>query len=83
MKLGTELLDLLSKKYTPKGMINLKFKGNDLAIKTDEDGNPVLLFLGKLNDQGQVVGSRYARTLKKDLEGNIYKDHWELKGKAS
>ena len=83
MKLGPELLKLLSKTYPANEMINLKFKGNDLAIKTDEDGNPVLLFFGKLNNQGQVVGSRYARTLKKDREGNIYKDHWELKGKAS
>lgn len=83
MKLAPDLLKLLSRRYEPQSMINKKFKGFDLVFKTDEEGNPILLFLGKLNEQGQVNGSRYARTLKKDSEGKVYKDHWELKGKAS
>jgi hypothetical protein len=61
----------------------MKLKGHDVAFKTDENGNPVLLFLGRLDNRGQINGSRYARTLKKDGEGNVYKDHWELKGKAT
>lgn len=83
MKLAPDLLKLLNRRYEPQSMINKKFKGFDLVIKTDEEGNPVLLFLGKLDEKGQVKGSRYARTLKKDREGKIFKDHWELKGKAS
>ena len=83
MKLAPDLLKVLSKRYEPQTMINKKFKGFDLVFKTDEEGNPVLLFLGKLNEQGQVKGSRYARTLKKDGEGKVYKDHWELKGRAT
>ncbi|WP_256013524.1 hypothetical protein [Desertivirga xinjiangensis] len=64
-------------------MINLTFKGNDLAIKTNEDGEAILLFIGKLTSEGTVKGERYARRLKKDDKGNVIKDHWELKGKAS
>ena len=83
MKLGREILKILEKKYDPGSMVYAKFNRYDLAFKTDEEGNPVLLFLGELNDKGQVIGWRYARTLKKDPEGKVIKDHWELKGKAS
>lgn len=83
MTLAPDLLKLLSRRYEPQSMINKKFKGFDLVFKTDEEGNPILLFLGKLDEKGQVNGSRYARTLKKDNEGKVYKDHWELKGKAT
>jgi hypothetical protein len=83
MKLGPEILKLLSKKYEPQSMIYTRFNRYDLGIKTDEEGNPVLIFLGEMNEKGQIKGSRYARTLKKDPEGRIIKDHWDLKGKSS
>jgi hypothetical protein len=83
MKLNEELLGILSKKYDPSGMINKSYKGKDIAFKTDEDGNPILLFIGKTSDNGTIKGERYARTLKYDRDGKVIKDHWELKGKAS
>lgn len=83
MKLGPELIRLLNKPYEGDRMINMKFKGLDIAFKTNEAGDPVTLFLGKLNEQGQITGSRYIRTLKKDQQGRTLKDHWELKGKAT
>lgn len=83
MKLSDELQKKLSKKYEPSAMVEVGFKGNDVAFKTDDEGNPVLLFNGKKNEQGNIKGERYARTLKKDKEGKIFKDHWELKGKAT
>jgi hypothetical protein len=64
-------------------MVEMKYKGYDLSFKTDEDGNPILLFIGKKTEHGSIKGERYARTLKKDREGKIFKDHWELKGKAT
>ncbi len=64
-------------------MIEMKCKGYDLSFKTEEGGNAVLLFIGKKTKQGAIKGERYARTLKKDREGKIFKDHWELKGKAT
>ena len=83
MKLNKAILNILTKRYKPLAVTQLKFRNYDLAVKTDDEGNAILLFLGKLNEQGIIKGERYARTLKKDREGNIIKDHWELKGKAS
>jgi hypothetical protein len=83
MALSEDLVKKLSKKFEPLTMVEMKYKGFDLALKTDEEGNAILLFMGKKNEQGNIKGERYARTLKKDREGKIFKDHWELKGKAT
>jgi len=83
MKLGEPILKILNKTYEPSSMINTTFKDYDLAFKTNEEGLPILLFMGKMTESGSIKGERYARTLKKDSQGNLIKDHWELKGKAS
>jgi len=83
MALSEDLQKKLSKKFEPSAMIEMKYKGYDLAFKTDEDGNAILLFMGRKSEEGSIKGERYARTLKKDQQGKIFKDHWELKGKAS
>ncbi len=83
MKLADELQKKLSKLYEPSALVQMKFRGNDITFKTDEKGNPVLLFIGKANAEGKIKGSRYSRVLKYDARGNIIKDHWEQKGKAS
>jgi hypothetical protein len=43
-KIGEPLLKKLNKQYEASAMVYLKFKAYDLALKTDEEGNPVLLF---------------------------------------
>jgi hypothetical protein len=83
MKLSQSLLLKLSKKYEPSSMVALKFRGKDVAVKTDADGNPVVLFIGKADASGNVKGERYTRTLKSDARGVVIKDHWDLKGKTS
>ena len=83
MALSEDLQKKLSKKFEASSMVEMKYKGYDLSFRTDEEGNPILLFLGKKTDQGTIKGERYSRTLKKDREGKIFKDHWDLKGKAS
>ena len=83
MKLREELIKKLSKTYEPAAMVHMHHKGKDLAFKTDNEGNPILLFIGTENEEGTVKGERYARTLKKDVTGTVIKDHWELKGKAT
>jgi len=83
MKLQEELIKKLSKTYEPAAMIDMRFKEKDIAFKTDEKGNPVLLFIGNRGEDGNVKGERYVRTLKYDNNGNKIKDHWEKKGKAS
>jgi hypothetical protein len=83
MKMSEALIKKLSQPFPPSTMIEMKFKGNDLAVKTDEAGNAILMFIGKRNTRGDIKGERYARTLKYDRSGQRIKDHWELKGKAS
>lgn len=83
MKLNDDLIKKLGKTYEPAAMVDMHFRGKDLSFKTDKEGNPVLLFIGKANEEGNIKGERYARTLKKDAAGNVIKDHWELKGKAT
>jgi len=83
MALNEKLIKILRKTYEPSTLINMRFKENDIAFKTDKEGNAVLLFIGKLKEDGSINGERYARTLKYDKEEKIIKDHWELKGKAT
>ncbi len=82
MKLGNELLTKLSKKYEPSAMVSISFRSYDLAVKTNEEGDPILVFLGKLREDGSIKGDRFARRLLKDKDGNLVKDHWDYKGKV-
>ena len=83
MKLNEDLQKRLSKMYEPSSMIEMNFRGKDIAFKTDEEGHAILLFIGRKNAAGQIVGERYARRLKKGPAGEIIKDHWDLKGKST
>lgn len=83
MKLSDDLIKKLSKKYEPAALMHDAFRGNDIAFKTDGDGNPVQLFIGKRAADGTIKGERFARTLKHDKDGRVIKDHWEKKGKAT
>jgi hypothetical protein len=82
MKLGPQLLQLLNKPYEPSALIETTFQRYDLAFKTDEDGKPILLFMGKKDEQGKIKGVRFARRLVTDNSGQIIKDHWDNKGKT-
>jgi len=83
MQLSPALVKKLGQPYAPSTMVDMVFKGNDLSFKTDEKGNAILLFIGKKMENGNIKGERYARTLKYDRNGELIKDHWELKGKAT
>ncbi|HEX2534736.1 MAG TPA: hypothetical protein VHK69_13415 [Chitinophagaceae bacterium] len=83
MKLGEELLKKLSKKYEPAALFSLRHKGNDVVFKTDDEGNPIQLFIGRKDNHGVIKGIRFRRVLKTDKEGKVLKDHWDEKGKAS
>ncbi|MEN5085929.1 hypothetical protein ABE426_05625 [Sphingobacterium faecium] len=83
MSLKEPILKILAKQYAQSSMIEQKFGRYDLLFKTDEEGRPILLFIGTKASSGNIIGERYARRLKIDDEGNTIKDHWELKGKAT
>ncbi|MBK1438480.1 hypothetical protein JHJ32_00645 [Parapedobacter sp. ISTM3] len=83
MNLGNDILKILDKQYAPNTLVETSYKNLDLAFKTDATGAPILLFLGKKDEQGQIKGERYVRRLKKSEDGKLLKDHWDLKGKAT
>lgn len=82
MKIGDKLLKVLGKKYAPEQMINQKFERYDISFKTDEEGHPILLFIGQTGKDGKIRGERFARVLIRDKNGQIIKDHWDAKGKT-
>ena len=82
MKLGNELLKKLSRKYEPSAMVTLAFRHYDLAVKTNEESDPILVFMGKLREDGSIKGDRFARRLLKDKDEKLIKDHWDYKGKV-
>ena len=82
MSVGEKLLKKISKKYEASTMVYIKFQKYDVALKTDDDGNPILMFIGNKTEEGTIKGDRYARRLMKDSKGNIVKDHWDFKGKV-
>jgi hypothetical protein len=80
MPLGRAIIKILEKKYEPSSFIEQRFKGYDIGFKTDDEGNPVLLFLGHKTAEGSIKGQRYARRIVKDKNGKLLKDHWDDKG---
>ena len=83
MELKEPVLKILNKQYEPLSLIETEFKRYSLAFKTDENGVPILLFIGEKKENGKIFGERYARRLKYDGQGIKIKDHWEHKGKAT
>jgi hypothetical protein len=82
MSLNYHLQLKLTKKYEPSAIVSMKYKGNDLTFRTDKEGNPMTLFIGKEMPNGKIKGERYGRTLKRNEKGDVIKDHWDRKGKA-
>ena len=68
MKLSDDLVKKLQQKYEPSTMVNLRYRGNDIAFKTDGDGNAIQLFVGKKNEEGMgtlcisIIQTRKAKT---------------------
>ncbi|UHG94242.1 hypothetical protein [Spirosoma oryzicola] len=82
MKIGERLLKQLNKKYEPSKLIKFQFGRYDVATKTDEEGNPILAFVGKADERGIIKGDQFSRKLLKDAQGAVIKDHWDYKGKV-
>ncbi|GGH01933.1 hypothetical protein [Mucilaginibacter phyllosphaerae] len=83
MVLGAELLKVLNKLYEPSRLIETTFKRYDIAFKTDAGGRPILLFMGKRDENGKIRGEHFARRLKFGPNGEVVKDHWDNKGKIA
>lgn len=81
MKIGAKLQKQLDKKYAPSSTIAARFERYDATMVTDDEGNPILLYLGTRGEDGLIKGYRYSRTLIKDPTGKVIKDHWDNHGK--
>jgi len=83
MSLSDDILKKLKRKFEPSSTTQFRYRSVDVVVQSDEQGNAIRIFIGKANDKGIIKGDRYSRILKRDKEGNVIKDHWERKGKAS
>ena len=83
MSLSEDLLRKLQKTYEPSSTIRQKFRGKDIAFLTDDQGNPIQLFVGQLKENGNIKGERYSRKIVKDRDGKVLRDHWDRKGTSS
>jgi hypothetical protein len=83
MALGPDILKKINRKFEPRSTIQLKYRSYDLVLKTDDDGNAIMLFMGKLDADGVVRGERYTRVLKFNSDGSVLKDHWDRKGRTT
>lgn len=83
MAIGSELEKKLSKQYEPSASLDFTFKGNDVTILTNNQGEAITLFIGKRKSNGAITGERYTRRLVKDESGKLVKSHWDNKGKVS
>jgi hypothetical protein len=82
--LNEPILKLMNRTYEPQRIVELTFGRYDLAFKTDPQGRPVLLFMGKKDQTtGKIKGERFARRLVQDDAGLVLKDHWDKKGRAT
>ncbi|MBC6608113.1 hypothetical protein H8B13_14900 [Hymenobacter sp. BT188] len=83
MPLHRLLFDKLNKIYEPSATIDDVFKGHDITFVTNENGEPVMLFIGKRRPDGVIIGERYKRTIKRASgDAQAAASHWDLKGKS-
>lgn len=83
MSLSDDLIKKLKRKFEPLTITQFRYRTSDIVVQSDDEGNAIRVFIGRADQEGIVKGDRYSRTLKKDEEGKIIKDHWEKKGRAS
>jgi hypothetical protein len=73
----------LSKTYPPSSTIHDVYNGKDITFITNEQGEPVTLFIGKRLADGAISGERYVRRIKrKPGTDEIQSSHWDNKGKV-
>ncbi|TGE26756.1 hypothetical protein [Hymenobacter metallicola] len=83
MPLHRQLDQKLSKIYEPSTKIDDVFKGLDISFVTNDQGEPVTLFIGKRRPDGVIAGERYVRTIKRQPGSQqVAASHWDLKGRT-
>lgn len=84
MSLSPKLQHKLNKTYPPSSTIDDVYNGKDITFVTNEQGQPVTLFIGKRLEDGAISGERYVRRIKmKPGTEEIQSSHWDNKGKVT
>lgn len=82
MPLGDKLIKKLEKPFPANIRIDEDFKGNDITIFTNGEGEAINFYIGKRKEDGNIKGEHYVRKILKDDTGKIIKSHWDNKGKV-
>ena len=84
MSIHPKLEERLSKRFAPSTKIDDVYNGKDITFVTNENGEPVTLFIGKRRSDGAIAGERYVRRIKRAPGSDaISGSHWENKGKVA
>jgi hypothetical protein len=82
--IGFDLNKKLSKIYPPSQRIDDVFRGNDITFITNENGEPVTLYIGERMEDGSIKGEQFVRKIVRSADGQkIEKSHWDNKGKVT
>jgi hypothetical protein len=81
--LGKALETILNKTHQPSSRMDGTFRGKDMTFITNENGEPITLFLGKRKPNGDIAGEMFSRRIKKVENGLIKESHWDNQGKVS
>lgn len=81
--IGPKLEAKMNKIYKPGLRYDEVFQGKDITFITNENGEPITLYVGKRKENGNIVGDCFYRRIKKRVEGKIKESHWDLQGKTT
>ena len=82
MPLSEDLIKKLKQRFLPNSTVEFRFRGKDMTVITDKEGNAIQLFIGQRKENGFIKGDRYSRKMVVDKEGKLFKDHWDRKGSS-
>ena len=74
------LKNIANKKYNGPDRKNMKFRGKDVTLIINSEGDAITLFIGKRKDNGDITGTRYVRNFK--VKNGVETSHWDNKGKV-
>jgi len=77
------LLAKLDKVYPASSRIDDSFRGNELTMITNAQGQVMRLYIGKRMPGGNIAGEYYIRQVKAMEGESIKSSHWDKKGKVT
>lgn len=82
MVINLRILKLLNRQYLPCTVVELRLDNYDIAIVTDDFGEPRRLFIGTKSDYHTIIGVHYSLEPGKDDSSSNNRRRWQLMGKS-